>query len=307
MKAVGVLLVLTLLWGASPKEPITPLPRHMPYHKQKARLGQKLFFDPRLSADGTVACANCHVLESGGDDNLKVSVGIGGKRGNVNAPTVYNAVFNFRQFWDGRAKDLRQQAQGPIENPVEMGNRFEALVALLRRIPEYRRMFEMVYPDGITKANITDAIAEYEKTLITPDAPFDRFLRGDKEALSDKAKRGYALFKIKGCVICHNGVNIGGNLYGKFGIYEDVNTTNAGKFSWSGRKQDIGVFKVPSLRNVALTAPYMHDGRYETLEDAVKFMAHFQLGKTLEDDEVDAIVAFLKSLTGKQHRRDERL
>ena len=278
--------------------PIKPIPDKIEVDIYKAELGKKLFFDPLLSKNGTISCATCHDLQNGGDDGLKFSFGIDGQEGNINAPTVYNAVFNFRQFWDGRAKDLKAQALGPIENPVEMGHNFPELVSSLDKEKRYHEAFNRVYSDGISKENIADAIAEFEKTLITPDAPFDRFLKGEKDALSEKAKKGYRLFESKGCILCHNGVNVGGNFYNKFGIYKDANSTELGRYNITKREEDKYVFKVPSLRNVALTAPYMHDGRAKTLTDAVEIMTEHQLGRYMNDEEIKEIVAFLKSLTG---------
>jgi len=286
--------VIALYAGA-----IKPIPQHIDVEKEKAQLGRMLFFDPRLSRDNTISCATCHDLLHGGDDGLQFSFGIQGKRGNINTPTVYNAVFNFRQFWDGRAKDLKEQALDPIVNPVEMGHKLDVLVQKLKDIENYRKQFNELYPDGVTKENIADAITEYEKTLITPNAPFDRYLRGDKNAISEEAKEGYRLFKFKGCIICHNGINVGGNLYNKFGIYKDANSSNLGRYNVTKRESDKFVFKVPSLRNVALTAPYMHDGRIKSLHEAVEFMTQYQLGRYMKEEEIRAIEAFLKSLTGK--------
>lgn len=279
-------------------EAITPLPLNPEYDISKAALGKELFFDPLLSKDGTVSCASCHDLQNGGDDGLKVSVGINGNLGNINAPTVYNAANNFRQFWDGRAKDLAEQAMGPIENPVEMGNSFENLIETLRKTP-YDKTFDTLYGDGITKANIVDAIAEFEKALITPNAPFDRYLRGDEEALTPDQHEGYALFKSKGCISCHHGVNVGGNLYNKFGVVEDTNSTHLGRYNVTKRERDKYFFKVPTLRNIEHTAPYFHDGSAKTLEDAVKVMASYQLGRYLSEDELNKIVAFLHTLSGE--------
>jgi len=266
---------------------------------KKVQLGKKLFFDPILSKDGTISCATCHDLQNGGDDGLKFSFGIRGQEGNINSPTVYNAVFNFRQFWDGRAKDLKEQVFGPIENPVEMGHSMDLTVKVLQKNTLYVKEFNAIYTDGITHQNVADAIAEFEKALITPDSPFDRYLKGDKEAISQKVKEGYHLFESKGCVICHHGVNVGGNFYNKFGIYKDVNSSSLGRYNITKREEDKYVFKVPSLRNIALTSPYMHDGRIHTLEDAVEFMTEHQLGRHMEPGEIDAIVVFLKSLTGE--------
>jgi cytochrome c peroxidase len=279
--------------------PIKPLPRTMEVDQNKAVLGQKLFFDPQLSKDGTISCATCHDLDKGGDDGLQFSIGIGGKKGNINAPTVYNAVFNFRQFWDGRAENLKAQVFGPIENPVEMGQTMAQAVDKLKKNPMYLSEFTSIYSDGITQDNIADVIAEYEKTLITPNAPFDRYLRGEKDAISRDAKEGYGLFKSKGCIVCHNGINVGGNFYNKFGIFKDANSSVLGRYNITKRGEDKFVFKVPSLRNVALTAPYMHDGRTTSLKDAIEIMSEHQLGRYITEEEVRKIAVFLESLTGE--------
>ena len=292
---MGVVFWNTTLFSAF----IKPIPDTLKTDMKKVQLGKKLFFDPALSRDGTISCASCHDLQNGGDDGLKFSFGIGGQQGNINSPTVYNAVFNFRQFWDGRAKDLKEQVFGPIENPVEMGHNMDLMVATLQKNKMYLNAFNDIYSDGITSENVADAIAEFETVLVTPDSPFDKYLKGDENAISRKAKEGYRLFTSKGCVLCHNGVNIGGNFYNKFGIYKKVRSSNLGRYNVTKREDDKYVFKVPSLRNIALTAPYMHDGREETLKGAVEFMTEHQLGRHMDDGEIDAIVVFLKSLTGE--------
>ncbi|WP_434636972.1 cytochrome-c peroxidase [Sulfurimonas sp. NW7] len=279
-------------------EPITPLPQSVQVNQAKAKLGQALFFDPILSHDNTISCASCHDLHNGGDDGLKFSFGIQGQEGSVNAPTVYNAVFNFRQFWDGRAKNLQEQAIGPIENPVEMGSSFEEIIPKLKK-SKYKKLFDAIYNDGITKNNITDAIAEYEKTLITPNSRFDRYLRGDKSALTQKEKEGYELFKSKGCVSCHHGENIGGNLYNKFGIFNESNSEWLGRYNITHKERDKYFFKVPSLRNIVRTAPYFHDGRTYDLKKAVEIMSQYQLGRHITKEEIAKITAFLQSLNGE--------
>lgn len=279
-------------------EPIDPIPEAVEVDAKKAALGKKLFFDTLLSKDNTISCASCHILQDGGDDNQRVSFGIKGQQGPINAPTVYNSVFNFRQFWDGRAADLQEQAMGPVENPVEMGNSFANLINTLEKTP-YKQQFEALYKDGITKNNIADAIAEYEKTLITPNAPFDKYLKGDAYALTQEQKEGYELFKSKGCISCHHGRNIGGNMYNKFGVFQDANSSHLGRYNVTHKKRDKYYFKVPSLRNVAKTAPYFHDGRTSNLRTAVYFMAKYQLGRKITPQEVDKIVAFLQSLNGE--------
>lgn len=279
-------------------EPITPLPQSVEVNSGKVVLGKKLFFDTIVSVDNTVSCATCHDLENGGDDGLKVSFGIEAKSGTINSPTVYNSVYNFRQFWNGRAKDLVQQAKGPIENPVEMGNTFENLITTLKKTA-YKSEFNRVYSDGITKENIVDAIVEYEKTLITPNSPFDKYLRGDKSAITQEQKEGYELFKSKGCIACHHGVNVGGNLYNKFGVMQNANSQSLGRYEVTKNEADKYYFKVPTLRNIQKTAPYLHDGRFEDLDEVVKFMARYQLGRVVNQEEIDKIVTFLNSLSGE--------
>ena len=291
-------LYLLLLFIVVNAEPITPIPLSVEVNGQKVKLGKKLFFDTILSSDNTISCATCHDLQNGGDDGLKFSFGIKGQEGDINSPTVYNAAYNFRQFWNGRAKNLAHQALGPVENPVEMGHTFKKLIVTLNQTA-YKKEFTDIYKDGVTKNNIADAIAEYEKTLITPNAPFDKYLRGDKSAISQKQKDGYELFKTKGCIACHHGINVGGNLYNKFGVMEEVKSKRLGRYEVTKNEADKYYFKVPSLRNIEKTAPYLHDGRYDNLDDVVKFMVRYQLGRTVSQDEVDKIVSFLNSLTGE--------
>lgn len=298
MKNLKYIILPILLVGLYANN-ITPIPLHVDdIDKSKARLGKKLFFDPILSRDGTVACVNCHLLELGGSDNLKFSIGIDGQLGSINSPTVLNSRYNFVQFWDGRAKNLKEQVEGPVENPVEMGHSFEKLVKKLKST-KYNKNFKKIYKDGITKENIADAIAEYEKTLITPNAPFDKYLRGDKNAISKKAKRGYELFKKEGCIACHNGVNIGGNLYSKFGFFQEEHGDNLGRYNVTKNPEDKFVFKVPSLRNIEKTAPYLHDGRFETLKEVTQNMMNYQLGRIAKNEDIDSIVEFLKTLNGE--------
>lgn len=293
-----LLLLLLLIFFYSFAEPIMPLPLTVAHDAKKAKLGQELFFDPILSRNNTISCATCHDITNGGDDNLAFSFGIDGQEGDINSPTVLNALFNFRQFWNGSAENLAEQAKGPIENPIEMGHSFDKLIPILLQTP-YKKKFESLYKEGITKESITDAIAEFEKTLITPNAPFDKYLRGDTNAITQKQKDGYSIFKSKGCIACHHGINVGGNLYNKFGVMEEAKSKRKGRFEVTGNEADMYYFKVPTLRNIALTAPYLHDGRFETLDDTVKFMAHYQLGCIATQEEVDKIVAFLHSLSGE--------
>ncbi|QKF59157.1 cytochrome c peroxidase [Aliarcobacter lanthieri] len=279
-------------------EPIKPIPLEINLDVKKVNLGKELFFDTSLSRTNTISCHSCHNLEQGGVDNLQFSFGVDGKIGNINTPTVFNSTFNFVQFWNGRAKNLKEQVHGPITNPVEMDISFEELIEKIRTT-KYENKFKEIYQDGITKDNISDAIAEYEKSLITPNSPFDKYLRGDENAISNKAKNGYKLFKEQGCIACHHGVNIGGNLYSKFGTLIDIESDSKGRFEVTNNEIDKYYFKVPTLRNIELTFPYLHNGSIDNLEDTVKFMANYQLGQSLTQDEINNIVAFLLSLTGE--------
>ena len=295
MKRILLWPLLSILLFADPM--LRPIPDNVPFDRQKAALGKALFFDTLLSKDNTVSCATCHDIDDGGDDGLPVSFGIRGKKGSINSPTVLNAVFNFRQFWDGRAKDLKEQAKSPILNPVEMGNTFENLVKTLRKSP-YRKRFEAIYADGVTADNVADALAEYEKSLVTP-SPFDRYLEGDVNALTPRQKEGLRLFRTKGCIVCHHGVNLGGTMYSRFGVIESTHSADLGRYNVTKNPEEMYAFKVPTLRNVALTAPYFHDGRTRSLAEAVAIMANVQLGRAMSKEEIESIVDFLKSLTGR--------
>lgn len=293
-------------------EPVRPLPDRVAYDEQKAALGRMLYHDTRISADGTVSCATCHGLSTGGVDNLRYSEGIGGQFGGVNAPTVYNAYFNFVQFWDGRAADLAEQAAGPPLNPVEMGDQtFDDIVARLSEDKDFVDAFTQVYPEGLSEATITHAIAEFEKTLLTPNSAFDRYLKGDKEAMTASQIEGYDLFKEYNCATCHAGVNMGGLTYELMGqranYFEDRELTlksgltdgDNGRWAQTGVERDRYRFKTPTLRNVALTWPYYHDGSVNTLDEAVSMMAKYQVGRTMKDDEVSKVVDYLQALTGE--------
>ena len=278
---------------------LVPLPTSVKVDEKKVQLGKKLFLDPILSKDKTLSCMSCHNLKHNGADTRKHTPGIDGQIGYFNVPTVYNAVYNFRQFWDGRAKDLKDQALQPIANPVEMGNTIENALKDLRNNKQYVEDFNHIYKDGITEENLADALSEFEKVLITPNSPFDRYLRGDKNALSANAIKGYKLFKEKGCISCHNGINIGGNLFNKFGIYGDTQSKELGRYDITHKEEDRYIFKVPSLRNIALTAPYMHDGRATSIKEAVNLMVKYQLGRRIYGEDLRNIVSFLQSLTGE--------
>ncbi len=300
-----IILFLFISLSLFSKEPITPIPLEVNLNKKKVILGKELFFDVRLSKDNTISCHSCHNLAKGGVDNQQFSFGIGGQIGKINTPTVFNSSFNFVQFWDGRAKTLHEQALGPIEDPAEMGISLDELLVKLNNT-EYKDKFKKLYKQGLTKDSLVDAIAEYEKSLNTINAPFDKFLRGDENAITQNAKKGYKLFKEQGCIACHHGINVGGNLYAKFGAVKEAEVISKGRFEVTKNELDLYHFKVPSLRNIELTYPYLHDGRFDTLEDTVKFMAYHQLGKTLKDEDIENIVSFLKTLTGTLYEFDAK-
>lgn len=287
-------------------EPITPLPLSVALSPEKVELGRRLFHEAKLSGDGSISCASCHSLTTGGVDRLPRSRGMGGKEGSINAPTVFNSGLNFRQFWDGRAESLEEQVDGPLQNPVEMGGTWPKAIAVLMQDSRYQSAFAAIYPDGIQPKNIRDAIGNFERSLVTPNSRFDRFLRGEQAALSENEREGYRLFKRIGCVSCHQGMGIGGNVYQKLGIMEDyfalrgqINAADFGRYNVTQREADRFFFKVPSLRNVAMTAPYLHDGSASTLNKVVRIMARFQLGVKLEATEEAALMAFLRTLTGE--------
>ncbi|MCK5878083.1 MAG: cytochrome-c peroxidase [Candidatus Marithrix sp.] len=283
-------------------ELIQPVPANGKLNQAKVELGKKLFFEPRLSKSGFLSCNSCHNMATGGADNLPSSIGHKWQLGPINSPTVLNAKFNLAQFWDGRAKDLKEQAGGPIANPGEMASTHELAIKVLQSIPEYVDSFKAVYGnDSIDIDQITDAIAVFEETLVTPNAKFDKWLQGDDNAISEQEKAGYELFKNKGCITCHNGIGVGGGSYQKFGIakpYPDTKTL--GRYGVTQQEKDKYLFKVPLLRNIELTAPYFHDASTWSLAEAVDMMAEYQFGIKLSDDENQKIVAFLKTLTGDQ-------
>jgi cytochrome c peroxidase len=297
-------MAMTLPAWAEDMLTVQPIPKSVKVDKEKAALGKMLYHDNILSADDTLSCATCHELKKGGTDRLPTSKGIRGQLGAVNSPTVYNSQGNFVQFWDGRAKDLAEQALGPVENPVEMGAQWVDIEKKVAAHAEYKKLFDKLYAGKVTKANIANAIAEFEKTLITPDSRFDLFLAGDQKAITALEKKGWDLFQEKGCITCHNGTYLGGNTYqlmspDYFNDRGDIKDSDYGRFNVTKKEEDKHMFKVPMLRNVAVTAPYFHDGSVKTLPDAVKKMAKYQLGEELKPQEVNAITAFLKTLTGK--------
>ena len=271
-------------------------------------LGKDLYFDPRLSQSHNISCNTCHQIGLGGVDMLPTSIGHKWQRGGRNAPTVLHAVFNIAQFWDGRAADLKAQAGGPIQNPIEMGITHEHAIEMLKGIPGYTPLFAAAFPDEkdpIAMPNVVAAIAAFEATLITPNAPFDKYLRGDANALTDEQKEGLKLFIDKGCATCHSGINVGGQMYAPFGVIEKPGADflppgDKGRFEVTKTVSDEYVFRVPELRNIELTPPYFHTGKAWDLRQAVAVMGTSQLGQHLTDDEISKVTAFLKSLTGEQ-------
>ncbi len=297
-------LILGLTTAAfAMNEPIQPIKPVQAINLGQVELGKKLYFDPRLSKSGFISCNSCHNLSMGGTDNLKTSIGHNWQQGPINAPTVLNSSLNVAQFWDGRAADLKEQAGGPIANPGEMAFTHTLAIDVLTSIPEYVMAFKQVFgTDEINIDEVTQAIAEFEKTLVTPNSRFDQWLLGDTTAISDEELAGYKLFKESGCVSCHNGEAVGGNSFQKMGIVEPYNAKSPaeGLSAVTGKDADRFKFKVPTLRNVEMTYPYFHDGEAETLNEAVDVMGRLQLGKKFSNSENALIVAFLKTLTGDQ-------
>ena len=296
------------LTGERAAEPVRPIKPAEAVDAEKAALGYALFHDVRLSLDNTVSCASCHALETAGVDNHQYSHGVDDQLGGVNAPTVYNAVYNFVQFWDGRAKTLADQAAGPPLNPVEMASpSFDHIIAKLQADKPFAKAFAKVYPDGLTEANITDAIEEFERTLVTPDSRFDLWLRGDDSAITSEELAGYELFKRYDCATCHVGPNLGGKSYELMGLRRhyfadrglELTHEDNGRYKETQIERDRHRFKVPGLRNVEHTWPYYHDGTRHTLDEAIYDMGLYQSGVELSDAEVEQIEAFLKTLTGK--------
>lgn len=303
-------------WAAEMRgnsEPVWPIPAEVDYDAAKADLGERMFKNPALSLDGTISCATCHILENGGADEAdeRVSEGIDGLHGGVNAPTVYNAEYNVRQFWNGRAADLQEQAAGPATNPVEMGDQtLEQVVERLLADKALADEFSELYPgEGLTGSTLCHAIAEFERTLITPNSRFDKYLNGDETAISELEKKGYEAFRKNSCAACHSGAALGGRSFEYVDVYGDYfadrdpaieyNADDDGLMGFTGTDADLHKFKVPLLRNIALTAPYFHDGSMQTLEEAVSAMAKYELGKKLKASDKAAIVAFLHTLTGE--------
>jgi cytochrome c peroxidase len=283
---------------------VRPISREPNVDPARAELGRQLFHDVRLSGDGTVSCATCHGLDTGGTDQRRVSVGVGGAEGPINSPTVFNAVYALAQFWDGRAADLAEQADGPVNNPKEMASSWPAVIAKLERDRAFTRAFLAAYPEGYSKQTLTDAIAAFEATLVTPDSPFDQWLGGDRDALTTAQVKGWNAFRSYGCTSCHAGEAMGGLSYETMGVHGNwfgqrkANAVDDGRFLVTGDPADRHKFKVPTLRNVALTYPYLHDGSTNDLGDVVSVMAEYQCGRAMPPGDVELVVGFLNTLTG---------
>jgi cytochrome c peroxidase len=313
----GVFVIAALpMWGNAQsqveqnpvrREPITPVPDSLPHDPAKAMVGRAIFFEKKLSGNSSMSCATCHLPSKGGADGLDNSMGASGKQTAVNTPTVLNAALNFRQFWDGRARSLHEQADMLITRGASMGSNWADTIARLSSDPALKKGFEKAYPgQGLSRETVMDSLEQYQRTLLTPNSRFDQYLKGKSDALSARELRGYALFKSYGCVACHQGVNVGGNMYQKFGAVGDyfkdrgqLTQADLGRYNVTKNEADKNVFRVAPLRNVALTAPYFHDGSAKDLAAAVEVMFKYQLGRTAPKQDKDDIVSFLQSLTGE--------
>ena len=290
-------------------EPIAPVPMATDLDPAKVRLGERLFRDLRLSHDNSIACTACHRLDRGGDDGQARSIGADGHPLDFNTPTVFNAALSFRLNWRGNFHTLEEQAEAVLLDPRVMATSWQELISKLAADPTYREAFQAAYGEPPARPPVLDALAAFERSLITPGARFDRYLRGERDAISPEEEDGYELFESYGCMACHQGVNVGGNLFQRFGVfanpfaYRPATSADLGRFGLTGNTKDRFVFRVPSLRNVAATAPYFHDGSAPTLEQAVAKMAKTQLGRVLAPQEIDLIVRFLHTLTGEYRGR----
>jgi cytochrome c peroxidase len=286
-------------------EPITPVPPVAALDPAKIELGRKMFHDARLSGGDTISCSGCHDLARGGADGKARSAATNGGLLDLNALTVFNAALNARLNWRGNHRTLKEQNEAVLLDPRLMNATWPELLAKLRADPEYRAAFKALYGGELEREHVLDALVTFQRSLLTPDARFDRYLRGEHEAITADEARGYGLFKAYGCAACHQGVNVGGNLFQRFGVFHDpfaergsTSAADLGRYTVTGRGEDRKVFRVPSLRNVAVTPPYFHDGSVASLDEAVSIMARSQLGRDLPRQDVDLIIEFLRTLTG---------
>ena len=298
------------------QEPIVPIPTEIEVNEARAQLGEKLFIDVRLSKNKNIACSSCHQLSAGGDDNVAFGISSSAEQNIINTPSIFNARYNFRQNWDGSSNTLQEQIETVMSNHHEFDTQWDKVLPLLLEDETLTNEFNQAYKDGLTKNNVIDAIVEFENTLITPNARFDRYLRNEENVMTKNEIDGYHVFKDLGCISCHQGINIGGNLYQKFGVFYnylaergDINKVDYGRMNNTNRQSDAFVFKVPSLRNIAVTAPYLHDGSAETIEQAISIMGLTQLGRSLTANEINLLKAFLDTLTGEYKNKplDETL
>ncbi len=320
-RARCALILLILLQAALPlspraeprREPIRPIPEPPALDPRLTALGARLFQDPRLSADDTISCASCHDLATNGADGRARPIGVGGIIGAIKTPTIYNSMLNFAQCWDGRVPTLEMVVGEALTNPTEMGSSWSQAIGKLSRDRQLVAEFEALFDEGLTANAIATAIAAFQRTLLTPNSRFDRWLRGDDQALSDEELRGYRLFKSYGCVSCHQGANVGGNMYCRMGTLGDyfaerggeITEADLGRFNLTGLQEDLHLFKVPSLRLAVRNAPYFHDGSAATLTEAIQLMARYQLGRSIPDPHVEAIIAFLHTLVGEHPRLEQ--
>jgi len=315
MRQCGHLSLLPLLslflvkgvWSMD-QEPIVPLERTSGEAPELVELGRRLFHDVRLSANDTVSCAHCHPLGRGGADGLRVSIGVAGRQGVVNTPTVYNVAFHISYFWDGRSASLEELVlKGPLQNPKEMDTDWNEVMGKLGKDTALQDRFRRLFKEGMTPATTARAIAAFLRSLVTVDSAFDRWLSGNEKALTSRQKRGYRLFKSYGCIACHQGVNLGGNMYSGMGVMGDyfsdrgegITAADLGRFNVTGKESDRYVFKVPSLRLVVFTAPYFHDGSVRTLDEAIAVMGRYQLGREIPERDREDIAEFFRSLVGR--------
>ncbi|MFZ5469328.1 MAG: cytochrome-c peroxidase [Myxococcota bacterium] len=302
--AFGGFLFLSAAAAGRDAGSILPLPKPPPQAPAKVELGRMLFLDPLLSADGKTSCASCHVLEQAGSNGQRFPTGSGGVVGELNTPTVFNVAFNPRQFWDGRADSLEAQIEEPIVGRAELASSWEKILPKLRATPAYAQRFAALYPNGVSATNVKDALAAFERSLVIPESRFDRYLRGDPTAITQEEKAGYELFRDYGCSSCHQGANVGGNMFQRFGVManpfarkEEASRADRGRFNVTGDPRDLHVFRVPSLRLAAQTAPYFHDGSAETLADAIDDMGEYQLGVVIPQADKALLIRFLEALS----------
>jgi len=287
-------------------EPIQPIKAPVNLNGKKVEVGRRLFNDTIMSSDGDISCASCHYINSGGTDGKQFSIGTKGRIGTINTPTVFNSSKLFRQFWDGRVETLHDQVDDPVTNPIEMNAKWPNILARMFDDSYYSKVIPELYKDGITRDNVKDLLVEYQKSLVAVDSSFDLYLKGDESAVTKNVKKGYELFKSYGCSSCHQGENVGGNMFQIFGVINSYfkqrgNITDAdlGRYNITGNKNDRHMFKVPSLRMAKYTAPYLHDGTQKSLRDAVDVMFKYQLGREAPDEDKEYIVEFIESLAGQ--------